>query len=149
MKKKFTASKILVLALIATLPFLSGCGALLAERLIDTATDNMIKLMEAEAKINAEKRALSYTVEGRFKELSMSEKVVPETDTSKIERKQDGSTTSIERPTKTIRTCLLTFADGRQVEFNNVPPKELVPGKKYLVTYNGLDEITAVHELED
>lgn len=123
---------------------LSGCGAFMAGHLMDKATENMIKVMEAQAKIEKEKRAESYTIEGRFKSLEMKTEEVPDNDPNKIEKTQDGNKVSVKTPTRKITTCVVTFEDGRQKSFRNVPSRELEKGKKYVITYNGMDEVTAV-----
>ncbi|MBY0549979.1 MAG: hypothetical protein K2W95_22080 [Candidatus Obscuribacterales bacterium] len=124
---------------------LSGCG-LVYGPLIDKATDNMIKLMEAQAKIDKERRAESYTIEGRFKSVEMKTEEVPDNDPSKIEKTQDGNKVSVKTPVKKITTCVVTFEDGRQKSFRNVPSREMEKGKRYIITYNGLDEVTGVTE---
>ena len=124
---------------------LSGCG-LIYGPLIDKAADNMIKVMEAQAKIDKERRAESYIIEGRFKSLEMKTEEVADNDPSKIEKTQDGNKVSVKTPTKKIITCVVTFEDGRQKTFRNVPSREMEKGKKYIITYNGLDEVTGVTE---
>lgn len=136
----------LLLILTLTVPFATGCGPWAAGHLLDKMTDNAIKMMEAQAKIEREKRAESYTIEGRFAGLEMQTTEVPETDPSKLQRKQEGNKVTVEAPTRKIKTCIITFMDGREKEFRNVPPRELEPGKRYLITYNGLNEITSIED---
>jgi hypothetical protein len=129
------------------IPTLSGCGVFVAGHLLDKATDNMVKLMEAEARIEKEKRAQSYTIEGRFGSLEMKEEQVPETDTAKIEKKEENGKATVTRPMRKVKTCVITFEDGRQKSFRTVPSSEMEKGKKYRITYNGMDEITSVNTL--
>lgn len=142
----------LLLALLLTVPF-SGCAGFIADQVLDSATDNAIKLMEAEAKINKEKRAQSNVLVGRFKSLEMKTEQVREEDPSKIKREKktvDGKIeVSLVVPTKTIKTCVVVFQDGREMSFRNIPLNEMEPGKRYIITYNGLNEITETSELTE
>lgn len=147
-----TCTRFLALCLFALLPCLSGCAGFIVDQVLDSATDNAIKLMEAEARINKEKRAESYTIEGRFKSLEMKTEEVPDEDPSKIKRQQknvDGKIeASLELPKKTIKTCVITFQDGREKSFRNVPTSEMEAGKRYVITYNGMNEITQTTEVK-
>ncbi|MBY0359747.1 MAG: hypothetical protein K2W82_17225 [Candidatus Obscuribacterales bacterium] len=142
----------LLIALLFVTSF-SGCAGFIVDQVLDSATENAIKLMEAQAKIDKEKRAESYTIEGRFKSLEMKTETVQETDPSKIKREKktvEGKTeVSLEVPTKTIKTCVIVFQDGRDMSFRNVPTREMEANKRYVITYNGLNEITQVVEAVD
>lgn len=129
---------------------MSGCAGFIADQIMDSATENAIKLMEAEAKISKEKRSESYTIEGRFQSLEMRTEKVAEEDPAKIQttKKVDGNKVemSLEMPSKTIKTCVVTFEDGREKAFRNVPAREMEKGKRYIITYNGMNEITQTVE---
>lgn len=140
--------RIFLIALVAIIPTLAGCQGFIIDQVLDSATENAIKMMEAQEKINAEKRAQSFTLEGTFKSLEMKEKVVNVEDPSLIKATKKGNEAKVEIPTKTIKTCVITFSDGREMEFRNIPSKGMVAGKKYLIKYNGLNEITDVQELK-
>lgn len=126
---------------------LSGCGFIAAGHLMDKASENMIKVMEAQARIEKEKRAESYTIEGRFKTLEMKTEEIEEIDASKFESDKSGKDAKPARKKKTITTCNITFEDGRQKSFRTVPPQEMEQGKRYRINYNGMNEITGVSEL--
>lgn len=135
--------KRLMFILVAGLVMLSaGC----AQMLMDNMTNNMIKMMEAQAKIDKEKRAESYTIEGRFKSIEMKTAVVADNDPSKVEKKQEGNTYSVKAPTKTIPACVVRFEDGREKEFQSVSTKPMDVGKYYIIVYNGMNEIVSVTE---
>ncbi len=42
----------------------------------------------------------------------------------------------------------ITFDDGRKLKIKGVPNKSLLKGKKYRITYNGLDCVYSVEEIE-
>jgi len=141
--------KTLIVVFLALLAInLSGCGVWMAERVMNNMTDNTIKLMEAQAKIEREKRKESYTIEGVVATVKMGEKEVQDLDPKNIKKNKrvEGNKVEVqvEPGRKTIKTCIVVFEDGREKEFNSVPSMPLTKGMYYIITYNGMNEITQV-----
>lgn len=125
-----------------------GCGGFVAKQAMDSAAENTIKVMEAQAKIDKERRQESYAVEGVVRAVEMREKEVPDPDrtvtTEEVKGKTVASTTT--HRVKKVRYCVVLFADGREREFATVPDRPLTPGTYYVIRYNGMNEVTGAVE---
>lgn len=107
MKKMRVALAVMVAAVVTCV---LGCGGFIAKQMMDAATDNTIKILEAEAKIEREKRQEKYTVEGEVAKIEMRDKEVADLDPKNMkrseEKSEDGKSVKIkvEPGKKTIKT---------------------------------------------
>lgn len=145
-------SRTLVYLFIAFISLIgNGCGAYMAKQMIDSVTESQIKLMEAQAKIDKEKRSEKHSVEGEVKSVSMRDLNVPNPDPNNVvvDKKENNNNVkvNVKQGVKTIRCCVVVFVDGREKEFNSIPLVPLNSGSYYKIDYNGMNEIVGVTKL--
>lgn len=150
-KMRRRVRKVMMAALGLSLLFLcTGCWGFQIKQIVDAASEAQIKQMEAQAKIDKEKRAEKYSVEGTVKTVEMREREVPDKANAKAKetKTEKGVKVEWETPTKKVRYCVVLFADGREKEFDSIPSSPLDGGKYYRIEYNGMNEITGVQRVE-
>ncbi len=131
---------------------LVSCAGFQVKQILDAATENQIKLMEAQAKIDAEKRKERHTIEGEVKTIEMREKDVPDPDPKNLQQRQqptdNGVKAEIVQPKIKLKYCVVIFSDGREKEFQSVPTSPLNAGSYYKIEYNGMNEVVAVTKIK-
>ena len=124
-----------------------SCGVFVAERMMDKMTEMMEKMAELQLKIEKEQRAQIYTIEGVVSKVETLT-VEREMEAAKEMEKELKSDQNIKINTKkTYKVYNVVFADGREKEFRTVPSKPLEAGVAYIITYNGMNEITEIKRL--
>lgn len=143
---------VLIFSLTTFVACILGCGAFFAKPLMDAATDNTIKMMEAQAKIEREKRQERYFIEGEVQKVEMREKQIDDPDPAQLQKTQEktenGIKMSVRPGKKTLKYCVVIFSDGREKEFNSVPTSPLNGGVYYKIEYNGMQEVVSVTKIE-
>lgn len=117
----------------------SGCGFLLATHMID----KVVEMQKAQLEHEKEMRLQFFTIEGQIEKSESVDKKI-EVSHNSIHDK------SIEVQEKYIneKFFVVTFVDGREKEFRNIPLKPLNVGEYYQITYNGMNEITEIARIE-
>jgi len=141
--RKFFACVLVVLALLNC-----SCGVFVAERMMDKMTEMMEKMAELQLKIEKERRAQIYTIEGVVAKVEMLT-VERELEAAKEMDKELKAEKNIKINTKrTYKVYNVIFEDGREKEFSAVPSKPLEAGVAYIITYNGMNEITEIKKVQ-
>lgn len=141
---RFIAKLILLSSLLSL-----GCADRMIARMMDSATENAIKMMKVQAEIDKEKRKETYEITGIISKTEMQSKVVEDIDPNKLIKTRDGNNIKVEPGHKVVKTYKVTFEDGREKEFTGISPSPLVTGRNYLIRYNGMNEIINVVEQKE
>lgn len=146
-----SARGVLAVSLAALSLTVLGCTGFMTKQTVDAVVDGQIRLMEAQAKIDREKRQERYTIEGLVRAVEMREKEIPDPDPTHLRKKEEptekGVRVAVEQPKIKVKHCVVIFEDGREKEFRSVPPVPLGAGVYYRVEYNGMQEVVSVTQL--
>lgn len=137
------------LLLLSSLLISAGCADRMAARLMDSVADNAIKMMKAQAEIDKEKRKEVYEITGVVSKAEMDSKVVPDNNPDKLIKTTDGNKVKVEPGHKVVKIYKITFEDGREKQFDNIPNAPVYTGKNYIIRYNGMNEIISVQEIKE
>lgn len=140
--------KILYSLALVSLLFSSGCGLIVAERMMDKMTEMMEKMAELQLKIEKERRSQIFTVEGKVLKVE-TRTIEREMEAAKEMESELKADKNIKINTKrTVKVYNIVFVDGREKEFSTIPSKPFEEGINYLITYNGMNEITEIKRLD-
>jgi hypothetical protein len=123
-------NRIVVVFILIFIACVLGCAGFQVKQIMDAATENQIKLMEAKAKIDKEKRQERYIIEGTVKSVKMKEKEIPDPDPthlkqSKTEKDQEAK---LIQPLIRVKYCLLFLLMVGRRSSIQFPPHLSHPG---------------------
>ncbi len=147
MKRKLLCAMLALCAFIFV-----ACAGFQVKQMAEGMADAQVKIMEAQAKIDKEKRQERYSIEGEVKTIEMREKDIPDPDPEKVKTEQEptekGVKIKVVQPPKKIKYCVVVFSDGREKEFQSVPNSPLNAGTYYKIEYNGMNEVVSVTKIK-